>query len=120
MGTVDYTVLQNRRGHTELLARLLNEELNHENPSDVVLVLGPTSRFFDKLPEGLLDKPANSAPRFFFLKYGLTFRVEASLSDTISMAMSKLKGKTLVIRTPADFVKAIDLVERRAVGSGGN
>jgi len=30
--------------------------------------------------------------------------------------MSKLKGKTVIIRTPGDFVKAIELVERRAVG----
>jgi len=116
MGTVDYTVLQNQRGHTELLARLLNEELNHQNASDVVLVLGPTSRFFDRLPEGLLEKPANPGPQFFFLRYGLSYRAEAALSDTISMAISKLKGKTVMIRTPGDFVKAIDLVERRAVG----
>jgi len=34
------------------------------------------------------------------------------------LATAKLKGKTIVIRTSADFAKAIEQIERR--GGGGN
>jgi hypothetical protein len=115
MGTVDYTVLQNRRGHTELLAQLLNQELNHEHPSDVVLVLGPTSRYFDRLPGELLEKPSNPLPRFFFLRYGPALIAQATVSDSISMAISRLRGKTIMIHMPGDFAKAIEMLERERV-----
>ena len=118
MGTVDFQVLQNRRGHTEMMARLLNSELNDPNPSDVVVVLGPASRFFDKLPQGAVEKPASPSPQFFFFHYGPSFRVQATLTDTIGMAMSKVRGRKILIRTPGDFAKAIEMVEKSA--SAGN
>jgi len=114
MGTVDYQVLANRRGHTDLMAQLLSAELNHENPSDVVLVLGGPSRYFDKLPERALERPGSGGTQFFFLQYAPTFRMQATVPDTIAMAMSKLRAKIVWIRTPGDFAKAIELIERRA------
>jgi hypothetical protein len=114
-GTVDVKVLANRRGHTEMMANLLNAEINDPNPADVVLVFGPPSRFFDRLPKDAVEKPAAaSSPRFFFLKYAAMLRMQPTLSDTIGSAMSKVRGKTVNILTPGDFAKAIDLVERSA------
>ena len=37
----------------------------------------------------------------------------ATFPDIIVRTISKLKGRTMVIRTPGDFAKAIDQVERR-------
>ena len=117
LGTVDFKVLANQRGHTEMMAQLMNTELNDPNPSDVVLVFGPPSRFYDKLPQGSVEKPTSAtAPRFLFLRYGPSLRMQPTLSDTIGLAMSKVRGKTVNIFTPGDFAKAIDLVERRSVG----
>jgi hypothetical protein len=39
------------------------------------------------------------------------------LPDSISLATAKAKGKTIVIRTPADFAKAIEQIEHRG-GAG--
>jgi hypothetical protein len=35
------------------------------------------------------------------------------LPDSIALATAKLKGKTIVIRTPDDFARAIERIEHR-------
>jgi hypothetical protein len=113
LGLVDYHVLQNRRGHVDFLAGLINQELRAETPSDVVVFLGPETRFVDKLPPTALAEPAGAPPQFFDLQFKPYFRAGASLPDSISLATARAKGKTIVIRTPADFAKAIEQIERR-------
>lgn len=113
LGRVDYHVLQNRGGHLDLLADMVNGELSSKAPSDVVLFLGPMARFSDKIPAEELEKPSESVPRFFYLQYRPNFPQTAIFPDVITHAVSKLKGKTIVIRTPGDFAKAIEQVERR-------
>ena len=113
LGLVDYHVLQNRHGHVDFLAGLINQELRAETPSDVVVFLGPETRFVDKLPPTALAEPAGAPPQFFDLQFKPYFRAGASLPDSISLATARAKGKTIVIRTPADFAKAIEQIERR-------
>jgi hypothetical protein len=110
---VDYQVLQNRSGHLDLLADLINGELTAETPSDVVLFLGPMARFSDKLPSEGLEKASGATPRFYYLQYQSLFPQPAVLPDVITHAVAKMKGKTLVIHSPGDFARAIDQVERR-------
>src|SRR5262249_24438435 len=71
---VDYRVLQTRNGHVALLADLVNQELRSETPSDVVLFLGPTTRFTDKVPGDSLERPQGAGPRFFYFEYKPFFR----------------------------------------------
>jgi hypothetical protein len=112
LGAVDYTVLQKPRGHVELLAELMNQEVSAAQPSDVVLVLGPMSRFMDKIGDGAIVKPGTSGPRFFSFQYrSPMMRMQVNLPDVIQSAVSKMKGKTVIIHTPGDFAKGIDQVE---------
>jgi hypothetical protein len=113
LGTVDYQVLQNPGGHLDLLADLIKGELTAQKPSDVVLFLGPMARFSDKLPSEDLERPAGATPRFYYLQYRSLFPQGATFPDVITRAVAKLKGKTLVIRSPGDFAKAIEQVERK-------
>lgn len=113
LGKVDYQVLQNRSGHLDLLADLVNGELTAQTPSDVVLFLGPMARFSDKAPSEELEKPPGATPRFYYLQYRPNFPQPSTLPDVITHAVAKLKGKTLVIHSPGDFAKAIDQVERK-------
>lgn len=114
LGLVDYNVLQNRSGHLDLLADLVNGELAAKEPSDVVLFLGPQARTYDKVPRDELEKPQVGGPRFFYFQYRPAFpQQQATFPDTINRAVSRLKGKTVVIRTPGEFAKAIDQMERR-------
>ncbi|MGA2270268.1 MAG: hypothetical protein ABSH44_17490 [Bryobacteraceae bacterium] len=115
LGRVDYHVLQNRLGHVDLLAGLVNRELQAEAPSDVVVFLGPEARYWDKLPEAALEEIHGAEPRFFYLEYKPPyFRPGPNIPDSISSAVGKLKGKTVVIRSPADLANAIEEIERRA------
>jgi hypothetical protein len=113
LGVIDYTVLQNRRGNVEFLADLVNKELDAREPSDVVIFFGPASRYFDKIPESVLEKPAGTTPQFFCFQFKPYFRRDANFPDVISSLASKLKGKTIMIHSPADFANAIDQLESR-------
>jgi hypothetical protein len=117
LGLVDYHVLQNPHGHVDFLAGLMNQELRAETPSDVVVILGPETRYGDKVPQAALEEPHGAVPQFFNLQFKAYTRAAASLPDSISLATAKLKGRTIVIRTPADFAKAIEQIERRG-GAG--
>ena len=116
LGLVDIKVLQNRRGHVALLSKILEHEVAARDPSEVVLFLGPGTRYFDKLPSSSIEPTARS-PRFLFFQLHPLFRggppLEAGFPDSISQTIARLKGKTVHIRTPGDFAKAIRQLEAR-------
>jgi len=59
-----------------------------------------------------MEKPAGG-PRFFYFQYRPVFRRAVAVTpDSINFTISNLKGKNVVIRTPADFAKAIESLER--------
>jgi hypothetical protein len=126
LGMVDAKVLQNRRGHMETIAGLVNGELTDASPADAVVFLGPVSRFDDKLPVEVLEKTPGR-PQFLFFHLAPVFRggmpggrggmmptmpPDATLSDSIRHAVSRLGGKTMTIRTPGELAKAIDRLEQ--------
>lgn len=112
LGLVDYQVLQNKRGHVDLLTDLVNRETQAQPPSDVVLFLGPSTRFFDRVPQASLEKAAEHGPQFFYFQIAPFVSQAGELGDTIKSAVSRLGGKTMVIHTPGDFAKAIERLER--------
>lgn len=115
LDSVDYAVLQKPKGHVDLLAELVNRELRDGNPSDAVVFLGPSARYGDRVPRGALDRIA-AIPRFFYFQYHPLFRRAApAITDTIQFAVAGLKGKTMIIHSPAEFAKAIDQLERGVV-----
>jgi hypothetical protein len=116
---VDYRVLQNRRGHISLLADLMKQELEAAQPSDKVIFLGPTSRFYDKVPDASLDQHSTSSPQFFYFQYKPYWGREADFPDSVAMAIRKVKGKTMLIHSPDEFARAIKEVgsEPRALAS---
>jgi len=131
LNLVDAKVLQNRRGHVETIAGLVNAELTDPSPADAVVFLGPTSRFSDKVPAEVLER-AQGGPQFLFFQLAPWFRggrglvgggrggmmplgpPESALPDSIRHAVSRLGGKTMTIRTPGELAKAIDRLEQLA------
>lgn len=108
---VNYRVLRNRRGHVSLLADLVNQELNAREPSDAVIFLGPSTRYFDKLRADEVEPGAGSAPRFFYLQYKPYWRSGADFPDSIEFATRKVRGKTMLIHTADEFAKAIKQIQ---------
>ena len=117
LGLVDIKVLQNQRGHVDLLTEILEHEVSGDQPSEVVLFLGPGTRYFDKLPPASLEPAASAPTRFVFFQLHPLFRggppPQSNFPDSISQTIARLKGKTLHIRTPADFARAIRQLESR-------
>jgi hypothetical protein len=112
LGLVDFQVLQNKRGHVDLLADLVNREIEAQPPSDVVLFLGPRTRYFDRVPQASLEKPAGHGPEFYYFQIVPFLSPEAALGDSIKSAVSRLGGKTIQIHTPGEFAKAIERLEK--------
>jgi len=108
LATVDYHVLQDAGGYRTLLGNLAGRELRASPPPDTVLFLGPAVRYQGKVPPAALEGIDDPASRVFYLRYRPPFRRPVpDLPDIIDALISRLKGKRFVIRTPADFQKAI-------------
>jgi hypothetical protein len=114
LGLVDYQVLQNRHGPVKFLVSLANRELAGKDSSEVVLFLGPPSRFTDKVPQSALEARRPPPYLFHFQFEPWLRRGGGSFPDTISQAIGKLKGKTIVVHSPGEFAKAIDQLENFA------
>jgi hypothetical protein len=120
LGLVDIQVLENRRGHVDLISDMVNQEIRSQPPSDAVVFLGPTARFDDKVPRQSLERTAGALPRFFYFQVRPFFRggrggppgpPASSFPDSINSAISRLNGKVVVIHSPGDLAKAIGRLE---------
>ena len=118
LGLVDFQTLQNRRGHVDLIADLVNREIQAEPRSDVVLFLGPGARHFESMPQGSLEKPAGRSPQFYYFQITPFLRQASEPSDTIMSTVARLGGKTILIHTPGEFAKAIERLEKAGKGPG--
>ncbi len=103
LGQVDYEVLKSPKGHVEFLADLLNQEADTET----VVLLGPTTRYYESMPAAKLEK---GRARIFNLQLLPFFRGGTPFPDIFDSAVRRRKGKSKLIRTPADFAKAIEAI----------
>lgn len=117
LGLVDFQVLQNKKGHVDLLTEMVNREIGTQPVSDVVLFLGPEARYFDRVPQASLEKPADGRPQFYYFQIAPFMHPTSSPPDTIKSAVSRLGGKTILIHTPGEFAKAIERMEKGGRGS---
>ena len=80
---------------------------------NVVLFLGPMARFTEKIPAAELERPEGGSPRFFYFQYRpFLMRQEEVVGDSIHRAVSALKGRTVIVHSPADLARAIEAIER--------
>ena len=118
LGTVDLQVLQNRRGHVDLLADLVNREVEAQPASDLVVFLGPMARHFERMPQSVLEHPAERAPQFYYFQISPYPRTQAMPGDTIKSAVGRLGGKTIQIHSPGEFAKAIERLGKAGQAAG--
>jgi hypothetical protein len=111
LGTVDYSVYQNRKGHLDLFSELLNRELAETENTDAVIILGPRAPQGDRVPSEDLP-PKAGAPPVYYAELRPWRRVYAILPDTITRTVKRLGGRTKEIYTPQDFAEAIRDMER--------
>jgi hypothetical protein len=111
LGTVSYQVLQQRRGHADLLTRLVDQELKAEQPPDVVLFLGPTARQEEKLRLPPLETEA-ARPLFAYFEYRPYWSRGDEFPDIIYHLTRSQGGKVFRIHSPREFVDAIQIVNK--------
>jgi hypothetical protein len=110
--TVDVQTLQNPLGHVDLLESLIAGETGAAKPPDAVVFLGPAARYVDKLPPSAFGG-APQGMRIFYFQYRPFIRPSRPmLPDSISNAVSGLKGRVFQIYSPGQFANAIRELER--------
>jgi hypothetical protein len=135
LSMVDYKTLQNAGGSVGLLTNLIRTELQASEPSGEVVFLGPQARTRKAIPKDDFEKSDRGATRIFYVQYwplprtrggrsGTGNGIPAGMgravsfwpspafsdfmaSDSIAQAVGRLKGDTIVVRTPDDFANAI-------------
>lgn len=109
LGTVDYEVLKNRRGHLDLMADLIGQSKTTQ--SDAVVFLGPKPWRFDSLDKSVLPERSAGDPQFFYVQFR-PFLAGAAYTDTLMKAVKQMGGKTFDVYTPGDFAEAIRDISR--------
>ena len=107
LGTVSYSVLKKQQGWADLLADITNREVLTDQPSDLVIFLGPVTRIAQKIPADILEQPKSNGPRFFYLEYYPVWRQGSEFSDSINFLTSARNGSTIKIHSPGELARGI-------------
>jgi hypothetical protein len=108
LGSISYRKLGQPQGWSELLTRLLRDEVEAKQPADAVIFLGPTTRLSDKIPKEALTLSREKRPRFYYLEYFPAWRRGSELPDAIHHLTAQCEGTVLKIHSPGEFAGAID------------
>jgi hypothetical protein len=112
LATIDYEVLKRRRGHIEMLARLLNTELAAEDPPDAVVFLGPASSLRDRFPPELIQHGSAAMPHVFYFEYHPYWGRGPEFADVLRNLTKACSGKAFSIHSPAELSNAIEIFAR--------
>lgn len=117
LGTIDFAQLSKPKGHVDLLAELINEQLASKEPPDAIIFIGPNSRYTQQFPRELIEQlPASDRPQFFYLHLDYYSRWWP-FEDTIEKLTESQGGKVFKIHHPKQFAAAIrkmeEILERR-------
>lgn len=105
LGTVDYEVLKNRRGHADLVRELIDEALK-EHGSDAVVFLGPKPWYFDRVELPSEADSGSGQPLFFYVQLR-PLLMGAVQPDMVMGAVKRMGGRTFEVFSPGDFASAI-------------
>ena len=111
LGTVSYEVLQKRQGHLDLVSGLIDEELQADQPPEVVLFLGPTARQSEKLRVPVVPGEA-ARPLFVYFEFKPFWRRGYEFPDIFYHATRSQSGKVFRIHSPLEFVHALQTMEK--------
>jgi hypothetical protein len=137
-GRVDPGPFEHQAGIWDLLANLVNGEIQSPEPADAVVFVGAPWWIREVMPSGFPKPDKGMTPRFFSVHYsnaGASRIVHGAgswqgdmpavaqaapdqlaatnLFDTIKQTVLRMKGKIFVIQTPADLSKAIEEIDHR-------
>ncbi|HXJ95375.1 MAG TPA: hypothetical protein VMT20_21240 [Terriglobia bacterium] len=108
LGTVSYNVLQQQQGWVQMLWRIANVELRADDPSDAVIILGPTTRTHIKIEKAKLPVRETSNPQFFYFEYSNLFG--NPFPDSMGDLAKSLGGRAFIFHSPQELAQDIQKV----------
>lgn len=108
--TIGVEQLANPKGHVDLLADLVNEELSSESPPDAIIFIGPSSNHLDGFPRERIHAVPGRMPEFFYLHLDY-YAFRFPWIGTIDRLTGGQGGEVFRIRSPEQFAKAIRRME---------
>lgn len=118
LATIDYKVLKQRRGHVEMLARLMNTELAAPDPPEAVVFVGPASSLRDKFSPDLLQRGSAVMPHVFYFEYHPYWGRGPEFADVLRNLTKACSGKAFSIHSPAELSNAIEVFARTLAAAG--
>ncbi|HEX4232047.1 MAG TPA: hypothetical protein VHZ07_25490 [Bryobacteraceae bacterium] len=121
LGKVSYKVVSHPDGWSDLLAQMVNEQINSPEPADAVVFLGPATRIHRK-PTLPLTPRQPGAPEFFDVAYYPPEEEGDEAPDALAYVTRALDGQIFKIHSPAELSQAIQKIyaqlaaSRRGVG----
>jgi len=137
-GRVDPDPFEHQAGVWDVLANLVNGEIQSPEPAGAVVFVGSPWWIRQAMPSGFPKPDKSMTPRFFSIHYSnvnasrivhgaggwqgdppalaqasQNQMIGANLFDTIKQTVLRMKGKIFVIQEPADLSKAIEEIDRR-------
>jgi hypothetical protein len=106
MATVPAQALESN-AQSEMLARLSQEELNRNLPSDAVIFLGPSCRFDKKVSKEALKTLEADGRRFFYLEYFPGFMRGGEFPDAIHLLTRDLHGTVFPIHSAPELASSV-------------
>jgi hypothetical protein len=110
LNTVDFSVLQRKDGHLELLAELFNREVAASNPPDAIIFIGPNTPYPDRFPKELLDA-SEALPPVFYIHQDFYSR-RFPFADSIERLTKTARGRVFSVYEPMQLVKAVVRIEQ--------
>jgi hypothetical protein len=110
LGTVSYHVLQQGAGGLDLLEDYANSELRSADPSDAVIILGPETRYFAKVPFTKFRKRESPNPHFYYFEYFPGHLPGSPEPDVLSSLSKRLEGTVCPIFSPDDLARCVQKV----------
>ena len=107
LSTISYQTLENREGFLDLLLRLANSERVAANPSDVVIFLGPQSRFYERAPVQISHSAGEGNPKFFYLEYMPPWVRGAEFPDSVESVTKAFAGTSYKLHSPPELANAL-------------
>ena len=112
LSTVDYKVLEHRKGHVDLLARLMNAEIAAPARSDAIVFVGPASWLGDRFPPDRIERGNGSLPHVVYFEYHPYWGRGPEFPDVLRNLTKVCAGKVFAIHSPAELANALDTFTR--------
>lgn len=106
LGTVDLKRLANKKGETEFLANLIQQELGKEDHPDALVFTGPKALIEDEVPRDSLKEVGEVEYPVFYMNFNLHPQ-NVPWRDAIGRAVRFFRGYEFTISKPRDLQAAV-------------